>query len=257
MPAWLRALFAASPPVPAPDPRDWLEALSLPVFDGLTGAERDVLRQLGCRLLADKAVNAAGDAQPTGYDIAAVAAQAVLPVLNLGYDWLTGWNEIILYPRQFVPEREVTDDFGVVHHVREPMSGEAWLGGPLVLSLDDVAESGHCQGYNVVIHEFAHKLDMRDGVVDGLPPLHADMPVAAWARVFTAAYEDFCRRVDDGQEELDIDPYASDSPAEFFAVLSEYFFELPALLHAQYPAVYAQMKAFYRQDPRRRLAGPA
>lgn len=257
MPAWLRTLFAASPALPAPDAGDWQAVLRLPLFDGLTPTEGDALRQLASRLLTDKAINAAGGARPTGYDIAAVAAQAVLPVLHLGYDWLTGWNEIILYPRQFVPEREVTDDFGVVHHVREPMSGEAWLGGPLVLSLDDVAESGYCQGYNVVIHEFAHKLDMRDGRVDGVPPLHADMRLAAWSRAFSAAYEDFCRRVDAEQEELDIDPYASDSPAEFFAVLSEYFFELPALLHAQYPVVYAQMATFYRQDPRRRLAGPA
>lgn len=254
MPAWLNAIFSRDAPLPAPAEGDWRAALDLPVFHGLDEAERARLVDLAGRLLADKTVNAAGGAQPEAREIAAVAAQAALPILNLGYEWFAGWNEIILYPRQFVPEREVTDDFGVVHHVRQPLSGEAWEGGPLVLSLDDVAESGHCQGYNVVIHEFAHKLDMRDGAVDGLPPLHAEMRVADWSAAFAAAYADFCRRVD-ADEDTEIDPYASDSPAEFFAVLTEYFFELPEVLQAEYPAVYAQMRAFFRQDPGARQVG--
>jgi Mlc titration factor MtfA (ptsG expression regulator) len=97
---------------------------------------------------------------------------------------------------------------------------------------------------------------MKNGAVDGLPPLHTDMDAAAWAAAFEPAYADFCRRVDDAERsgrELDLDPYASESPAEFFAVLSEYFFELPDLLAAEYPVVYAQMARFYRQDPLSRL----
>jgi Mlc titration factor MtfA (ptsG expression regulator) len=173
--------------------------------------------------------------------------------MNLGYSAYSGWREIILYPAEFMPDREVTDDFGVVHRVRHPLSGEAWEGGPLVFSLDDVAASGHCQGYNVVIHEFAHKLDMRNGAVDGLPALHSGMSVETWAAVFNAAYADFCQRVD-ADEDSEIDPYAADSPAEFFAVLSEYFFEAPDILFEHYPAVYEQMRLYYRQDPLSRLA---
>lgn len=230
----------------------WESALSLPVFNGLPMEERARLRSLGAALLADKTISPAAGATPDAETLAAIALQAALPILHLGYGWYDGWREIILYPAQFVPEREVTDDFGVVHRVRHPLSGEAWEGGPLVLSLDDVAESGHCQGYNVVIHEFAHKLDMRDGVANGRPPLGADLDAAAWASVFNTAYDDLCRRVD-ADLETTIDPYAAESPAEFFAVLSEYFFEWPEAVVADFPAVYEQLRRFYRQDPLVRL----
>lgn len=252
----LHALFGKPATLPAPNEEDWSEGLRLPLFDGFSDAEREQLRVLARRLLEEKTVSPVAGAEPGGRELAAIALQAALPVLNLGGGWYGTWNEIILYPQQFVPEREITDDFGVVHRVRQPLSGEAWEGGPLILSLDDVAASGWSDGYNVVIHEFAHKLDMKNGAVDGLPPLHTDMDAAAWAAAFEPAYVDFCGRVDDAERigvELDIDPYASESPAEFFAVLSEYFFELPDLLAAEYPAVYAQMARFYRQDPQSRL----
>jgi len=251
-----QALFGKPVSTPIPAEEDWRTVLEMPVFDGLGDNERATLRTLAERLLAEKTITPVSGAEPAGRDIAAVAAQAALPVLNLGASWYGTWNEIILYPEQFVPEREVTDDFGVVHRVRQPLSGEAWEGGPLILSLDDVAASGWRDGYNVVVHEFAHKLDMKNGAVDGLPPLHSDMAAAGWAAAFEPAYADFCRRVDHAERvgrELDLDPYASESPAEFFAVLSEYFFELPDLLAAEYPAVYAQMRRFYRQDPLKRL----
>ena len=256
MVGFLSALFGKTAALPAPAEADWREVLELPLFAGLGEAELARLRTLAEQLLAEKTVTAVSAAAPSGRDLAAIALQAALPVLNLGAGWYGTWNEIILYPEQFVPDREITDDFGVVHRVRQPLSGEAWEGGPLILSLDDVAASGWRDGYNVVVHEFAHKLDMKNGGVDGLPPLHADMDARAWAADFGAAYADFCRRVDHADQvgaELDLDPYASDSPAEFFAVLSEYFFELPDLLAAEYPAVYAQMARFYRQDPKSRL----
>jgi len=104
-----------------------------------------------------------------------------------------------------------------------------------------------------VIHEFAHKLDMRNGAVDGLPVLHSGMSVETWAGVFNAAYLDFCQRVD-ADAETEIDPYAAESPAEFFAVLTEFFFEAPDVLFDTYSAVYEQMRQYYRQDPLTRLA---
>jgi len=232
---------------------DWQEAALLPLFSGLSPSDTANLRSLAEQLLADKTLTPVSEARLHGPARAAIALQAVLPILNLGYAVYRGWREIILYPGEFVPDREVTDDFGIVHRVRQPLSGEAWEGGPLVLSLDDVAASGYCQGYNVVIHEFAHKLDMRNGAVDGLPMLHSGMSVEAWSASFNAAYDDFCRRVDAG-EETELDPYASESPAEFFAVLSEYFFEAPDILFADYPAVYEQMRQYYLQDPLTRLA---
>ncbi len=247
-----KALFGRPAPLPSPSEQDWREVLALPVFHGLTGEERVTLRRLALRLLGDKTFTPVADAAPSGRELAVIAGQAALPILHLGYNWYAGWNEVIIYPQQFVPERDVTDDFGVVHRVRQPLSGEAWRGGPLILSLDDVAWSGYREGYNVVIHEFAHKLDMRNGTANGVPPLHGDMDVAKWSAAFAVAYGAFCRLVDAGRE-TGIDPYAAESPAEFFAVLSEYFFELPDLVKQGFPAVYQQLNAFYRQDPFARL----
>jgi Mlc titration factor MtfA (ptsG expression regulator) len=181
-----------------------------------------------------------------------IAASAALPVLNLGYGWYEGWKEIVVYPGEFLHEGEQMDEAGVVHHVRHARSGESWDGGPMVLSWEDVQWSGLGEGYNVVIHEFAHKLDMKNGNANGRPPLHTGMDPDGWARDFHSAYDDFCRRVDAGEETL-IDPYAADSPAEFFAVLTEYFFEAPDVLHEIYPAVYAQLRQFYLQDPLGRM----
>jgi len=189
-------------------------------------------------------------------------------VLELGIGWFEGWSEIIVYPTQFAPEREEVDEAGVVHLTNDPMSGEAWLGGPVVLSYEDVALTAdtaqRVAGYNVVIHEFAHKLDMRNGEPNGFPPLHAGMNAREWKDAFAAAYADFCSRVDAAErlserrmhaalDALPIDPYAAESAAEFFAVGSEAFFETPELLAPAYPAVYGQLRLFYRQDPLARL----
>jgi Mlc titration factor MtfA (ptsG expression regulator) len=233
---------------PAVSEADWRDALQLPVFGRLDPAERSRLRALAERLVQEKTFSAAAGAEVGGAAVAAIAMQAALPVLNLGLEGYGAWQEIIVYPAEFVPEREEMDEAGVVHHVRHPMSGEAWEGGPVVLSLQDVAWSGLCDGYNVVIHEFAHKLDMANGAANGLPRLHSGMRTEAWAAAFAPAFEDFCRRVDAG-EETELDPYATENPAEFFAVLTEYFFELPETLHAAYPAVFDQMRLFFRQDP--------
>ena len=121
----------------------------------------------------------------------------------------------------------------------------------MILSWADAERSG--DGYNVVIHEFAHKLDMLNGDANGFPPLHADMDRARWSATFGAAYEEFCARVE-RREETAIDPYAAENPAEFFAVLSEAFFETPDAVRSEYPAVYGELAAFYRQDPALRLS---
>ncbi len=245
----LKTLFGGRPA--ELDEAAWQEALELPLFFGLDEEEQARLREQALRLIGDKTFSGAGGAEVDGYMRTVIAAFAALPVLNLAYDRYKGWQEIVVYPAEFIHEGHETDEAGVVHHVRHVRSGEAMYGGPLVLSWDDVAASGGCEGYNVVIHEFAHKIDMGNGDVDGLPPLPVDMCVPDWSAAFSAAYEDFCRRVDRA-EPTDIDPYASESPAEFFAVLTEYFFEWPAAVHAAYPAVYEQLRRYYRQDPLKR-----
>ena len=267
---WLRR--GRTPQAVAIEPGLWHEATAPWLFmRGLGEAERAKLRALAERFLATKHFSGTHDLEVTPLMHVQIAAQACILVLELGAEWYEGWSEVIVYPSQFAPEREVVDDAGVVHITNDPMAGEAWLGGPVILSWEDVAlaadANARVAGYNVVIHEFAHKLDMRNGEPNGFPPLHAGMSRDAWKNAFGAAYEDFCARVDEadaqadeGDEEalnaLPIDPYASESPAEFFAVASEAFFETPEVLAPAYPGLYAQLKAFYRQDPQARLALP-
>ncbi len=248
----------------------WREATAPYLFmRGLGEADRERLRLLSEEFLAGKHFSATHGLAITPLMHVQVAAQASILVLELGLDWYAGWSEIIVYPGQFAPEREYVDDAGVVHLVNDPMAGEAWLGGPVVLSYEDVAmasdEHERVAGYNVVIHEFAHKLDMRSGDPNGHPPLHEGMSPRAWQRAFSEAYADFCARVDRAEakeahdggralEQLPIDPYGAQSPGEFFAVVSEAFFETPEWLEPDYPAVYGQLRDFYRQDPLARLA---
>lgn len=252
----LRHLFGASgaPPRP-PHAAAWRTALQRPLFAGLSEAERARVQALAQGLLHGKTFTPAGGARPTDEDIAAIVTQAALPILHLGADWYRGWREVVLYPAEFVHDAEEADETGLVHHYQHVRSGEAWEGGPLVLALDAVRDSGWLEGYNVVIHEFAHKIDMHNGSVNGFPPLHRDMSRAAWSAAFTAAYADLQRTLEaaDNDAEPVIDPYAAENPAEFFAVLSEYFFESPQVLSGTYPAVYEQMRQFYRQDPLRRF----
>lgn len=239
------------------DPQDLARVLdALPLLDELTEEETRRLADLALLFLRDKRLDPAQGLELTDAMRLAIALQACLPVLELGLDWYSGWYAVIVYPEEFVPEREVVGDDGVVWTEREAKSGEAWEQGPIILSWADVEAGMERDGYNVVIHELAHKLDMRDGAANGCPPLHAGMSPKVWAQTFSAAYENLCRRVDAG-EETPIDPYATESPAEFFAVVSEAFFELPDQLYAEYPKVYDQLRDFYRQDPLVRLGGPA
>jgi Mlc titration factor MtfA (ptsG expression regulator) len=228
----------------------------LPILQGLTPDELTRLREMASLFIHDKAFSAAGGADVDDTLRLAIALQACLLTLNLTEDSYRGWSEIILYPDEFLRHREEMDEAGVVHHSRDILAGESWHGGPLVLSLADVTSSGQADGVNVVLHEFAHKLDMLNGDANGFPPLHRGMDAASWARDFSAAYENLCERVD-ADEDTAIDPYATTDPAEFFAVLTEVFFETPHLLHTEYPAIYRQLQQFYRQHPLARLTADA
>lgn len=172
-----------------------------------------------------------------------IALQACLPILNLGLDWYDDWVTIIVYPEDFLPEHEYVDEAGVVHVERSPHSGEAWERGPVLLSWAEVVNSE-----GLVVHEFAHTLDMRNGQANGMPPLHQNMSSARWTHVMSEAFETLNAQLD-RDEAPSIDPYAASDPAEFFAVASEYFFAEPDTLHRAFPVVYEQFRLFYRQDP--------
>jgi Mlc titration factor MtfA (ptsG expression regulator) len=231
----------------------WSAAVEcLPFLQNL--AERDLaeLRALATIFIHEKSFYPAHDLEITPAMQLRIAVQACLPILRLGLEAYRGWSTLLIYPGEFVHRREEIDQAGVVHEWDEVRSGESWEYGPVILSWADVEASGRCDGYNVVIHELAHKLDMLNGGADGFPPLPRHMSARTWNRVFESAFSDMNGRLDRGQDTT-IDPYAAEHPAEFFAVLSEYFFEVPHVIHAVYPAVYDQLRAFYRQDPLPRL----
>lgn len=251
---WLARLLGRRPPPILPEAL-WRQTLAaLPFVARRHGEDLARLKSLTEQFLAQKQFSAAGGLELTDAMAVHIAVQGCLPILNLGLDWYRGWVEVVVYPDEFVVPRQVMDEDGVVHEYEEVASGEAWQGGPLVISWSDAAMAG--AGYNVVIHEFAHKLDMLNGTADGLPPLHPDMDREQWRAVFDAAYEDFCRKVDRAEargeaalEQLPFDPYGAEHPGEFFAVMSESFFEQPALVRDEYPELYAQLSRLYRQDP--------
>lgn len=222
-----------------------------PFLCALSGDERVRLRERVALFLHAKSIQGAGGLEMRDEIRVEIAAQACILILNLDLDYYRGWVEIIVYPDEFVATYEYVDEDGIAHSVAEPMAGESWLQGPVILSWADTQSPGW-SGYNVVIHEFAHKLDMLNGDANGFPPLHADMSREAWSRAFSAAYDEFCARVDRGAD-VPIDAYAAEDPAEFFAVLSEAFFETPAAVQASYPELYQQLALFYRQDPAARL----
>ncbi|HEV7930276.1 MAG TPA: M90 family metallopeptidase [Nitrosospira sp.] len=248
--AWYRGRILKHEPLPD----DLWRHVVAPVqfLRGLNSSELERLRECVTLFLHAKQINGALGLIVTDEMRATIAAQACILVLNLDLDYYDGWVEIIVYPGGFVRDYEYIDEDGVVHHARESASGESWLGGPVILSWEDAATVGPDSGYNVVIHEFAHKLDMLNGDANGFPPLHADMSREVWSAVFTRAYADFCKRIDE-DEATALDPYAAENPSEFFAVMSEAFFQTPLVVRSHYPAVYEQLASFYRQDPALRL----
>jgi MtfA peptidase len=214
------------------------------------------LKDLALLFLAEKQFTGAHGLPVTDAMRVSIAAQACLPILELGLDWYAGFKGIVVYPGDFRVRRAETDEAGVVHEWDDELAGEAMPGGPVVLSWDAAQEVSGSLGsrtlgdpeINVVIHEFAHKLDMLNGAADGLPPLHPEMNPAAWTAAFKAAYEGFCDALERGKDTW-LDPYAAEHPSEFFAVISEAFFEQPAETRRRYPDVYQQLKLFYKQEP--------
>jgi len=228
---------------------DWQQAFTrLPLLNRLNSAEKAHLRRLAILFLHDKSLEGAGDLVVSSELKLVIALQACLPILNLGMDWYDGWVSVVIHRAGFTPMHSEVDEYGIVHRVKAPLSGESWERGPVVLSADAALEGGAIDGHNLVIHEFAHKLDMQNGVANGMPPLHREMSAAQWSEAFSAAYADLRQRIAHGKS-TPIDHYAATAPAEFFAVLSEVFFERPGVLRDIYPAVYRQLQLFYRQNP--------
>lgn len=226
----------------------------LPFLHGLSAGEERRLRELAVLFLAEKQFTPVRGLQLSDEDRIEIALQACLPVLELGLDWYDGWVGIVVHPADFHVERSETGEDGVVHEWNDDLAGESWPGGPVVLSWEALGDSGSVPegGANVVIHEFAHKLDMMAGDADGVPPMPSRAARERWTEVFDAEFDRFCADIEAGKETF-LDPYAAEHEAEFFAVASEAFFESPNALRREYPRLYELFRGFYRQDPARRL----
>jgi MtfA peptidase len=229
----------------------WTEVTEkLAVLQGMSAVEKAHLRELTTLFLHAKRFVGVQGLQLTDAMCLMIATQASLPALRLGIGCLSGWIDVIVYPSAFQTSRDEIDMAGVVHHQERVLIGESWSRGPLILSWEDVERDsqGKQSGRNVVIHEIAHKLDMLNGSADGFPPLHHSMAISEWTTALSAVYENLVGRVEH-HHRVCINPYAATNPAEFFAVISEYFFCAPEILQSHFADVYRQLALYYRQDP--------
>lgn len=218
-------------------------------------ALRDLEQQHQARLiirareiLEAKSFLGADGFEPTDQDCAAIALLAALPIAKRGLRWYEQFHTFIVYPDAFVSEIEEVDEQGLVHVGRDLRSGEAWQRGPVVLAMSDVWQSGQGHGFNVVVHELAHQIDHRNGDADGFPLLPQSMRQDTWTEAFTAAWDRLNAEIEQGIQP-GLDPYAAESPAEFFAVASEMFFDAPDWLRGDYPALHHQLSALYGYSP--------
>ncbi len=261
---WRRPGISARPPGTRLSDEDWALALHwLPFLARLDGETSARVRSLAAELLARKQFTGAGGLEIEPGMALLIAVQAVLPVNRLGLRWYDDFSEIIVYPSEFIVDREVSDDLGLVSRQNEVLSGEAMHGGPVVLSWIDASNPGEGDhAYNVVIHEFAHKLDLADGEADGCPPLGA-AERARWLDTLEAAYDDFCQRLEDVEASiprhvdpdsddadpywarLPLDAYAATDPSEFFAVASEAWFVGRERFEQAYPALAEGFRRLY------------
>ena len=178
-----------------------------------------------------------------------IAGHAGLLLLNRPGEYFPDFTSILVYPDTYIAD-EVSYDGEVEIHEQVARAGESWERGPVVLSWQDIVHglSGEADGMNVILHEFAHKLDEQNGDTEGAPLLGSDADYAEWARVLSEEFAALEKSVHAGEEAL-LDDYALHSPAEFFAVATEVFFEKPDEMRRMLPKLYAQLAGYYRVDP--------
>jgi Mlc titration factor MtfA (ptsG expression regulator) len=235
-----------------PFPEEWLNILSrdMPVYARLTPEEQSQLRDLMRIFIAEKNWEGCGGLTLTDEIKVGIAGQACLLILHFDREIYPNVESILVYPNAFVVNIPNTGPGGVVDESPHGLLGEAWQTGPVIVSWADARSGGmntH-DGRNVVYHEFAHKLDMRDGSADGVPRLEDDARYEEWARVMSAEYADLVKRAEHHQQSL-LDPYGAVNAAEFFAVATECFFERSVRMRETHPDLYEVLQGFYRQDP--------
>jgi Mlc titration factor MtfA (ptsG expression regulator) len=241
-----------------PFPEGWREILEAKVacFRDLDEDEQAHLCQLVQVFVAEKHWEALGGLELTDEIRVTVAGQACLLILNLDHDLYRQVDSILVYPSTVVAPAPPTG-FGAVLTAPPrgpmPLLGQAFSRGPLILAWDAVRRGGAnaYDGHNVVFHEFAHKLDMLSGAADGVPPLADSETYERWVEVFQRGWDELHAQQDRGRKTF-LDAYAGESPAEFFAVATEQFFEQGLAMERKHPELYEVLRGFYRQDAAKR-----
>lgn len=253
---WLQTLLVRAGFAPKAIPETlWQHTLQrYPFVARHPPAELVQLRHLVGQFLQQKEFTGVHGLTVTDEMAVAIAAQACLPVLHLGLSWYDDFTGIVVHPGAMLARRQTTDAAGVVHHYKEALLGEAMQGGPITLSWQDVAAAGHgaAHGHNVVIHEFIHKIDMKDGTADGCPPLPSRAAQAVWHDTMQTAYDGFCEQVSMaerfGGRAPWLDAYGATAPAEFFAVACEAYFVNRERFTQDFAALTALFDRFFRPN---------
>jgi MtfA peptidase len=235
-----------------PFPALWERTLkkNFGLYSSLDDAEKAKLRDDLRVFIAEKYWEGCGGLRMREEVQVTVAAQACYLVLGLTVDEYERLSTVIVYPTAFVTPREEEDDLGIVYEEDEDMEGEAWPAGAVVLSWSDALTGGKHggDGRNLIFHEFAHQLDMRDGSIDGTPVLRSPGQYSRWVEVMTREFEALQDAADRGRRTL-LDQYGSEDESEFFAVATESFFEQPLALKKHHPDLYQVLMGYYAQDP--------
>lgn len=236
--------------VPFPDAWDEILERNLPLVARLDEADRAELRRRIQGFLAEKSFEGLGGLELTDEIRVTIAGQACLLLLHHGDACYPRLRSVLVYPTTYEAPSQTMSPDGVVTEGRQRRLGEAWTMGTVVLAWDSVrgGAADPKDGQNVVLHEFAHQLDMEDRSADGAPILGRRGLYAAWARVLGAEYESLQEAIRKRQRTV-MDRYGATNPAEFFAVATETFFEKPRQLKAKHPELYEQLREFYKQDP--------
>ena len=249
VPTWIKRLVALFEPRRPrvrvlPFSPDWLPFLEpLPFYATLDEDERERLCQIASVIIHNKHWEGCGGLSITDEIRVTIAAQAALLLLNLDHQYYRDVTTILVYPSAFLVDHD-----GDGH--KEVLLGEAWDSGQVILAWDSASHgvANRRDGINVVLHEFAHKLDTLDDLADGTPPLADQGVYARWRQVMTREYEKLIEDDEDGRATL-LDPYGASNPAEFFAVATECFFEKARQMQRKHPALYQLLRDYYRQDP--------
>jgi Mlc titration factor MtfA (ptsG expression regulator) len=223
---------------------------NLPFYNRLPDSDKAELRRHILIFLAEKRFEGCAGLKITDEIRVTIAAQACLLLLHRETDYYPGLSSVLVYPHAFVVQRTQRLEAGVVAEGPQVLLGESWPRGSVVLSWDDVKHDSadiH-DGHNVVLHEFAHQIDLSGGRGDSTIVLSDRTRFLTWARVLQKDYEKLRSAVSKNQTAL-LRQYAAANPAEFFAVATEYFFEKPRQLKQYHPDLYNELKDFYHQDP--------